>query len=220
MIRSIFPRGADLDKLLEIPYELQIVLVAGYIAYKITTIGKSRFHRTEDFLLQVLSFGVVARSLAATVLWLRPETVDLSSGDAISIAVLAVLSCAFAAVTGMIWRSFGERLARKVMNKTGVYQDDHESSVWQSIIHHPAKWTVLQIHLSDGRVLESNFGKLRPFPKPTILLNEDGVGFYITGIYSAENLYSAVDHLGNEDDMIFTYIPRSEIKQMDVAWQT
>ncbi len=67
-----------MESLLKIPYELQIVLVAGYIAYKVISIGKGRTHRTEDFLLQVLTFGLVARSVTAGTIWMFSDFVAFS----------------------------------------------------------------------------------------------------------------------------------------------
>ncbi|MBM7045218.1 hypothetical protein [Rhizobium lusitanum] len=208
-----------METLLKIPYELQIVLVAGYLAYKIITIGKARNHRTEDFLLQVLSFGVAARSTTAAALWLIPKQMPIAVDEAMSIAMVALLTCGIAAIFGMAWRAFGERAVRRIMNAAGVYRDDHESSVWQSIMNQPAKWTVVQIFLEDGLVLEANFGQMKPFPKVPVIMNDDGVAIYVTRRYAADNTFDNFDITGNDDDVTLTYIPRSSIKRVDISWQ-
>ena len=208
-----------METLLKIPYELQIVLVAGYLAYKIISIGKGRNHRTEDFLLQVLSFGVVARSATAATLWLLPKSMPIAVDEAVSIAFVAVLTCALAILFGMLWRSIGERAARSIMNATGVYRDDHESSVWQSIMNQPARWTVVQVHLENGLVLEANFGQMKPYPKVPVIMNEDGMAIYVTGRYREDNSFEQYEITGNDDDITLTYLPRSSIKRVDVSWR-
>ncbi|MBP1858846.1 hypothetical protein [Rhizobium herbae] len=208
-----------METLLKIPYELQIVLVAGYLAYKIISIGKGRNHRTEDFLLQVLSFGVAARSATAATLWLLPKRMPLAVDEAVSVALVAILTCTIAVAFGMLWRSLGERAARVMMNASGVYRDDHESSVWQSIMNQSAKWTVVQIHLENGLVLEANFGQMKPFPKVPVIMNEDGMAVYVTGRYREDNSFEQYEITGNDGDITLTYLPKSSIKRVDVSWR-
>lgn len=198
------------------PLEFQIVLVAGYIAYKITNVGRNRNHRTEDFLLQVLTFGLLSRASTAAALWLWPS---VPFDDALKAAAIAALTVIAATVLGTSWRGFGERGTRWVMHKLNVYRDDHETSVWQSIMNNPAKWTVVQVHLDNGSILEANFGRMKPFPKTPVVINEDGIGMYVTGRYKDDDRFDEWDITGNDNDVTFTFIPRSSIKQVDVSWQ-
>ncbi|WP_183928481.1 hypothetical protein [Rhizobium mongolense] len=197
---------------------MQIVQVAGYIAYKVVSIGKGRAHRTEDLLLQVLTFGVIARALTAAALWYLP-TVPAALTDSLSVAAVAGITALAGGAMGTIWRVAGEPFIRWMMNRMRVYTDDHESSVWESIMNYRAKWTVVQVHIDGGRVLEANFGEMVPSPKVPIIINEDGIAMYVTGSYDEAGVYKKYDIAGNEDDTIFTYIPRAMIKQMDVAWR-
>lgn len=205
-----------MDSLLKMPLEFQIVLVAGYLGYKIATIGRSRNHRTEDFLLQVLTFGLLGRSVVAGTTWLVPF---LPAEDSLKAALIALLTVAAATILAACWRGFGERSSRSLMHALRVYSDDHEASVWQSIMNKPAKWTVLQVHLDSGNVLEANFGRMNPLPKPPVIINEDGIGMYVTGRHKADGTFDEWDITGNDDDVTFTFIPRSSIKQVDVAWR-
>ncbi|NRQ15589.1 DUF6338 family protein [Ensifer sesbaniae] len=205
-----------MDTLLKMPIEFQIVLVAGYIAYKIVTVGRNRNHRTEDFLLQVLTFGLIARAVVATAFWV-PNTIP--KNDSINAALVAGLTVMVAIGLGAAWRAFGERCSHSLMKTLRVYRDDHEASVWQSIMHNPAEWTVLQVHLDDGTVLEANFGQMKPRPKTAVFMNEDGIGLYVTGRYDAENNFAAFDITGNDADVTLTYIPRASVKRVDVNWR-
>lgn len=54
---------------------------------------------------------------------------------------------------------------RAAMNGLGVYRDDHEASVWQSIMDNRAAWTVLQIYLENGGSPGSKFQPYAPIPE-------------------------------------------------------
>lgn len=206
-----------MEALLSLPYELQITLVSGYFGYKISSIGKGRAHRTEDFLLQVLSFGLLARASVALGLWARPLPAAIP--EAGIIACIAVATVLFGLIFGMFWRSYGESWMRLAMNCLGIYRDDHEASVWQSIMNRRGGWTVLQIYLENGVVLEANFSRMRPYPKVPVVINDDGVGVYLTGRYKDDGTYEEWEITGNDGDLTFTFIPRAEIKRMDVNWR-
>ncbi|WFR96870.1 hypothetical protein [Rhizobium tumorigenes] len=210
-----------MDGLLKLPYELQIVLVAGYLAYKITTIGKGRLHRTEDFLLQVLTFGVVARSISSALAWLFSyrSPLQIEIYEAVQVAEAVFLTCVVSVALGILWRSLGERTTSTAMNSAGIYRDDHESSVWQSIMQNPAPWTVVQVFLESGIVLEANFAIMKPRPKTPVLMNEDGIGIYVTGRWNEKNKLQSFEITGNSADVTMTYIPRTSIKRVDVSWR-
>lgn len=206
-----------MEALLSLPYELQITLVSGYFGYKISSIGKGRAHRTEDFLLQVLSFGLLARASVALGLWARPLSPAIPETGIIACIAVATILCGL--TFGMFWRSFGESRTRWAMNCLGIYRDDHEASVWQSIMDHRGAWTVLQIHQENGVVLEANFSRMRPYPKVPVIVNNDGVGVYVTGRYKEDGTFDEWDITGNDGDLTFTFIPKSEIKRMDISWR-
>lgn len=211
-----------MDAILKLPYELQIAFVSGYLAYKIISIGKGRAHRTEDFLLQVLTFGVLSRATIALLgaTSTAPQYLQVDSWpEAALIAAIATMTCIIAVLYGAIWRLKGEAAAKAVMYHLGVYNDDHEASAWQSIMQKPAKWTVLQVHLDSGIVLESNFGRMNPQLRHPIVMNEDGIGMYVTGRYTEDGHYDDWDITGSDSDVTLTYIPRASIKQLDIAWQ-
>lgn len=210
-------RNRALEDLLSLPYEIQIALVAGYLGYKVTSIGKNRPHRTEDFLLQVLSFGLLSRAVVAAITWKFPFPDSIPSSGVI--ALVAAATSLVGVILGTLWRSNGEDVVRRIMGGLGVYRDDHEASVWQSIMNTKATWTVLHIYLEDGTVLEANFGLMNPYPKVPVVVNEDGIGVYLTGRYNAEGEAVNWDITGNQDDVTFTFIPKDAIKRLDVNWQ-
>nr|WP_272211307.1 hypothetical protein [Marinicella sp. W31]MDC2877194.1 hypothetical protein [Marinicella sp. W31] len=119
----------------------------------------------------------------------------------------------------MAWRSIGERAVRFMMNSMGIYRDDHESSTWHSLTNQLAAWTVVQAHLKNGSVLEANFGLMKPMPRTPIIINDDGIAVYVTGVYRADGTSEQFDITGNDSDITITYLPRSEINRIDISWQ-
>lgn len=50
-------------------------------------------------------------------------------------------------------------------------------------------------------------------------MNDDGVGVYVTGRYKEDGSYDEWEITGNDGDVTFTFIPKAEIKRMDVNWR-
>ena len=199
-----------MNDLFELPYEVQIVLVAGYLGYKVSTLGRGVVHRLEDILLQVLVYGLVGR-ISVMVLQTFAGNLGLPAVAAISIVSAVVMAS--------VWRQFLAPKASSAMSYFRVYRDDHESSAWSSILATRAQWTYVQVHIDDGRVLESVFGSLPRTPSEPIIVNDDGIVIYVTSVYSADGTNRKVDVVGNDQDYIVTYVPRSTIRQIEIGWR-
>ncbi|RYG85491.1 MAG: hypothetical protein EON59_12070, partial [Alphaproteobacteria bacterium] len=176
-----------MDALISLSVDFQIVLIAGFLAFKITAVGRGLITSTEDFLLQVLLFGSIARGVVFLVefaaMSIKHPAVPAFSGDAHALAV-GLLTLVAGVVAGAVWRKVGNRLTSSVMRATGTHNDDHESSTWASIMATRATWTYVQLHLADGRVLESWFDRVPSnVPGGSLVMNDDGVSIYITRIY-------------------------------------
>ena len=105
------------------------------------------------------------------------------------------------------------------MSVTGTYADDHEGSAWTSILNTKAKWNFIHAYLEDGRVLESWFGGLpSDVPAGALTLNDDGLAFYVTRVYSSDSIAQDVSHR-NGEDYILTYLPRNKIVRLDIGWR-
>ncbi|TIS53099.1 MAG: hypothetical protein E5W91_32455 [Mesorhizobium sp.] len=207
--------------LLTLSLDLQILLVSGYFAYKTAVIGKVQSDSAEELVLKVVAYGFTGRLLTflAEALW-RAQGFGWSlQGDAFTIAHSAA-TILFAIFSAMVWRIYGSRLYSQIMQHFGVYRDDHEPSVWNSITATPAIWDCVQVHLEDGKVLESHFSKLNSSrPLQGVVLNEDGVSMYITAIHRADGSSDEFDQGGNSGFETITYVPRDQIRQMDISWK-
>lgn len=215
--------------LLDMSLEFQLIAVAGFIAYQLSTIGRGIKSSTEQFLLQVLSFGLFARLISILVLMIIEASFDIdsskfNSNDNISVKVLITggATLFIALVAGMYWRKKGSAQVSRFMGWAEIYRDDHESSVYHSILNTKSTWSLLQITLNDGTVMESDVGLLMSYdehlPIGPVLLDSDGIGAYLTGEYDAEGKYTAFTELKTSYGFQFTYFPMSDIKRFNVTW--
>lgn len=212
-----------MEALLDLPYEVQIILFAGYIAYKITTIGRSIVHRTEDFLLQVLAFGSIARIGAAALiqiarlLWGPEFGVDFS-GNA-QLLIIFLMSLVISIGIAALWRRWLQNAWVSGMAAADIYHDDHEVSVWASILATRADWTYVQVHCDDGKTYESEFGLVpADVPMGRILCNDDGIAMYVTRVYLAGGTEAEVPQTEDGFGPTVDYFPRSTIKRIEIGW--
>jgi hypothetical protein len=210
-----------MDSLLSLSLDLQILLVAGFLAYKTSTIGKANFDRSEDFLLKVLTYGVIGQSLmslASTLAASAGFAWAWSPSDAVVARGFGVLISAI--ISAIVWRSWLSRYYSALMSFLKVYNDDHEPSVWNSITSAKTQWDCVLIHLENGKILETHFPKLdSKRPLPGIRLNDDGVALYVTAIHQLDGERVEFDQGQNGGFETITYVPRGQIRQMDVSWR-
>ncbi|MBX4993158.1 hypothetical protein ABID08_002342 [Rhizobium binae] len=214
-----------MNELLKLPFEIQIVLVAGYLGYKLTTATKKVEHKTEDFLLQVLVFGtlgrvfsyVVARLVMKLGYW-APTTVVES--DYKSVAIISVLAIIGSVGFALLWRKYLEKWVKAAMSKLKIYHDDHETSAFRSVMSADTRWSFVQVHLANGKIVESLLAlpEQAGIPTKPIILNDDGIAMYVTAVYEGDERRE-FDQVNAAGDTTITYIPRSEIKQIDVGWR-
>ena len=201
--------------------ELQLVLVAGYLAYKVAMISKGNADRTEDFLLKVLAFGLIGRRTAEIVAALlvlvspHPLVVVLAALQLKGVATIAVSIAAAA-----YWRMAGSNQVSVWMSDHHIYSDDHEASTWLSLSNADAVWNHVHVHMEDGRVLESVFHNAPPnIPTKALIINEDGLLIYITRVIRPDASTLDGDDFADDVFSTATYVPRSKITQIDIGWK-
>lgn len=215
-----------MNDLLELPYEIQIVLVAGYLGYKLVTATKKAEHKTEDFLLQVLVFGTVGRvfsyAVARVVMrlgyWAPTTVIDT---DYKSVAVISTLAIVGSVGFALLWRTYLDKAMKGVMSYLNIYHDDHETSAFRSVTSTKARWSFIQVHLANGTILESLFKlpEQSGIPSRPVILNDDGIALYVTTIHPKEGESRDCEQVTPSGENIITYVPRSEIKQIDIGWK-
>lgn len=215
-----------MNELLKLPYEIQIVLVAGYLGYKLTTATKKAEHKTEDFLLQVLVFGTIGRVISYLVAlfvmmlgyWAPTAVVETNYK---SVAVISALAIIGAVVFALLWRRYLETCVKAVMSYLDIYHDDHETSAFRSVTSAKTRWSFIQVHLTNGSILESwlKLPEQAGIPTKPVILNDDGVALYVTTIHPKDGDSRDCEQVTSTGENVITYIPRSEIKQIDIGWK-
>lgn len=210
-----------MEGLLGLSWDLQLVLVAGYLGYKTAMVGKGVTDRTEDFLLKVLTFGLIGRLVAQVAAWVGFAMLPNSV-----VALLVSLQAKWFAVIGIailaavFWRKWGSYRVSKLAGDTDIYHDDHESSAWLSLTNARAKWNHVEVHLVDSDILQSNIRDLPAgLPTKPFTLNDDGILLYVTSIIDAKNKPVKDDHFNRDGFSRITFIPKEKIARVDVGWK-
>lgn len=215
-----------MDAILSISIDFQIVLIAGYLGYKVATVGRGINHSTEEFLAQLLVFGSISRAGAFAVelaaRWtgsnLTIPTVSVSA-DARTLWI-ALVTVGIGIACGVVWRRNGIALVGAFMRITGTHLDDHEPTAWASIRSTKATWTFIQVHLKSGSTLESVFDRIpTTVPGGPFTIADDGVSIYVTKIHKADGTSEECSVSGPNGDSVATYIPRDNINQVDFGWR-
>lgn len=214
-----------MDQLISLSVDLQMVIVAGYLGYKIAVIGRGVSHSTEELLAQVLAYGLLARGGAfalglgadAILHWLAtPNPLPAAA----QMLVVGVVTTSLGLLAGVLWRRDGNRLAASLLNALGTHTDDHEATTWASLRAAKAEWQFVQVHLKDGRILESVFELVsKSVPGHRLILGDDGLSLYVTKIHRVDGTAVDVPVSGHDNDYVATYIPRDNVAQIDFGWR-
>lgn len=177
-----------MHEVLGLTFELQLVLVAGYLAYSIATIRSGHKDSAEHVVLKVLTFGLIARLASGAVvvglLSNKPAAIAFSGWTESGVLDGGLVIFA-AIVAGASWRAFVSGWCSWIMERCGVYRDDHSGSTWMSLVNAPAKWNHVHVFLKNGKVLESVRSVLpEKLPLKPYTVNDDGIALYLTAVMS------------------------------------
>lgn len=215
-----------MNELLKLPYEIQIVLVAGYLGYKLSTATKKAEHKTEDFLLQVLVYGTLGRAFSYVVVRLLMKLgysvpTTLIETDYKSVVMIGALAILGSVASALLWRRYIEKGVKAAMSFLNIYHDDHETSAFRSVTSAKTRWSFVQVHLNNGKILESwlKLPEQAGIPTKPVILNDDGIALYVTTIHGDDGESHDCEQVTSTGETIISYIPRSEIKQIDIGWK-
>ena len=202
-----------LDEALKLPFEMQLVLAAGYLAYRTANAGLDRSHKNTDIVFQVFVFGSIAYSLYKPVENCAP------------IAVAMLTSVLGALVAAIIWRCIGRAAIVKMLRQLKVTRENFSPSVWDSILHAREKWTYISIIRTDDVTFESNLEALpEGLPLEPMELDMDGnIAIYITRTVNPKGecndlgVEGALDTYGRAH---LTFIPVDQIKNVTISFAT
>ncbi|MEM7069798.1 MAG: hypothetical protein AAF478_13050 [Pseudomonadota bacterium] len=205
----------------ELSQQLQLAIVSGYLGHKVTTVGRQLQLETRDLVFQTIAFGVLGQFLLTAAYSIFTVEVDFNVAGGWNWVKLVFLNIVFSVFLGICWRKFGNSAFSKLMSSLSVYRDDHEVSVLSSIMQeHDAKWAMIQVHLNDGTILESDFGVLQgaKVPMNEVVLNTDGIAFYPTTMYDQNSSEQKLTYFADGYGYKLSYLKHSEIKRIDINW--
>lgn len=206
-----------MNELLNLPFELQIVLVAGFFAQSISDWGLKPAIRPEQFLLKILAFGLIARSILLIFGSAQQQDTSVSSGSRLAFAALSTISLAL--VVAFVWRRWLADALQRFLLWAKVHSDDLEPSAWASLHNTDRKWHFIQIELADGSTLESAFALTNnDDDTPRAIVNDDGIAIYVTNRYRPDGTPVPQEFSVGDDIMIVTYIPKEQIVAAKIGW--
>ena len=199
--------------LINLPLELQMALVAGYLSYRVATTGLDRLHKTTDTVFQTLSYGLVA-------LLAYRYTPFTNLAGAVICAILSAMA------VSCVWRAVGKRLFRDILKLLKITNENFYPRTWDHILDYHEKdkdkWAYLSVVLKDGLVLESDIQTLpKGLPLGPVDLDGDGnIALYVTTVIHADGDVFEVNALDEYGRANLTYVPYSEIRTVTVSYQT
>lgn len=194
------------EKLLSLPWQIQLALGSGYAAYMVAYVGIRDHHRGVDIAFRAIAFGLVATAFLA----LTPTL-----GLAFRLAGAVFITVA----VGLVWRRFGMGAAKWLLRQGNISWSDDTPSAWATIIaaHRPV--TQISVLLDDGTWLNCNAaGRFNDAPFGPCILGPNGdIGFYVTDEESADGTVIVNDHVRDaiEGDRL-TYVPAARIVRMSL----
>jgi len=203
----------SIEEVLKLPFEMQLVLAAGYMAYRVAVTGLDRNHRTTDVVFQVLTYGLVAY-----------VTYDLAA-KVMPLGVAMVSAVTASIVTASIWRKFGRNFFVGILRASKVTRENFSPSTWDHIIQNDQKWAYISVTRDDDVAFESNLQALpEGLPFEPLDLDTDGnVAIYVTRRISAKEEvtdYKIEDVIDKYGRAHLTYIPASRIKAITISLGT
>lgn len=198
------------EKVLSLPWQIQVALGSGYAAYMLAYAGIRDHHKATDIGFKSAAFGMVAIvSLLATAKWLP---------------AWAVLTAFFwSLVAGFSWRRWGMERLRNFLRDTDASWADDAPSAWATLTVCNSKYFVAQIsiQLDDGtwlRCIDTRQFKDKAFGPMTIGVNGD-VALYVTQEEAPNGTTVnftdvTVDYWGSR----LTYVPAAKIKRVAMRY--
>lgn len=201
----------DLNDITQLPFEIQLVLASGYLAYKLATTGLDRSHKTSDVVFQVFAYGSIA----------YPAYLFVAGRGygywAVAIAFIA------SALGAALWRSFVRSWVVAALKKTGVTRENYVPSTWDHILQARQNWAYVSVELANGERLESNLSSLpQNMPLGAADLDTAGnIAIYVTRAIDTDGDptdFELTDGLDAQGLAALTYIPASQINSVTVSF--
>lgn len=201
-------RGVMDEKLLNLPWEIQLALGSGYLAYMLAYLGIRDHHKPIDTTFKAIAFGLCATA----VLKLMPS--DLGWWR-LGIAAAAPIAAA------VLWRVALADAVQWFARKIDLTWADETPSAWSRITQHNRRfyYSQVSVQLDDDSILFCN--DTRPFADapygPCTLGPSGDVALYVTHKCTRDSEIKPVDLVRDPfhgDEL--TYVPASRVRRVTV----
>lgn len=207
-----------MESLLQLSWQSQVVVVGGYFSYALAYAGRRAGHKAMDTLAITLCFGGVglySMHLTSAII----SSYQLCLNDNVLPLLLSVIGIVMPLFVAVCWRGFmRERMVAFARKLSGSIEDGL-GTAWSSIIQNErAPYSQLIVTLKDGTMYESSpLHQFKKMPNGPCVLGEDGaVGMYVTDITTEWGSTRSAQELDGEGGIRMTYIPASQIKEIDI----
>ena len=200
---------------LNLPWQTQLVLVAGYFGYIVAYSGRRNSHESIDIFAIIMCFGSIALLVLSSQSWIKQIFPN------IPIQLIGIFAILCSIVAAAVWRSFARNLTHQGIRILSRSDDDGMKTAWESITQIQGfAYSQLNVTLTDGRVFESYpLVKFNSWPNGPCIFGGDGaIGMYVTHIYENEQRREAID-LETADGMRMTFIASERIQEVDFTRQ-
>ena len=195
--------------LISIPWQIQVVLAAGYIGYSIGYAGRRQGHGTVDIAMISLVFSLAASGILALTESL-PNIISAGCGVVGTITM------------GAIWRFAGYDLWFRLQRRLQLSISTGQLSGWALTSDLPKrKVSQLQVHLDNGRRLFcADAGQFKDEIDSPIIFGSDGsIALVVTHIYNGTELIEEVDFSNRDWGINLTYVPSNRISEVNIrSW--
>ena len=223
-----------MNELIELSWKSQVVLVGGYLSYVLAYSGRRASHGPTDILGIILCFGGIG--LLCTVLleaWIADlgilsheakSEADQDKNQSVSLRtfVIGTTSLSGPLFTAILWRGFLNDWTWKTIGNITRSKEDGLPSAWATLIQSKGlDYSQLVVTLKSGVIYESfPLGDFNKYPNGPCVFGPDGaIAMYVTYITEADGSGREVEHIHDADGYRITYIPESEISEVDFRRQ-
>ena len=198
------------EKILALPWQIQVALGSGYAAYLIAYAGVREHHKATEIAFRSIAFGLIATlAMMVTDDWPKWQSLPLAF--------------AFTVFFGAVWRRFGIKLTKKALRGADISWSDDTPNAWATLTvcnsDHPI--SQISVQMDDGswlKCLDTRKFADSPFGPLTMGSNGD-IALYVTHEQSKWGIQTeAADIIVDYYGARLTYVPASKVKRVAIRY--
>lgn len=215
-----------MQSILGLTFDLQAIIVVGYLGYRVSSIGMRDSHSTDDRLLQTITYGFVGLLSWLIVKGLIQIPLTESSLEIIpwvEKTVQVIIMVFTTLMAAIIWSKYLKKMTFLKLKELGVSNEDEYPTVIGSIVHGHNKmhWDYVNLYLTDGRIIQIDMKKLGgELPGNIPLVDTHGnFALYVTKIFDLDDVVNEFSPKTDEGGFKLSYYPSSKIDGMEICWR-